>query len=297
MVQPCSDQSAGGLIPGATPCKKLVSCFGWINKPVQPPGAGSPRFLRSISSMFGGASLFGISLIKARELAWQLCSPSGGVSSRLRPMGVRGHSTHDETFTAGAGKQDHAGLLLVMSGPSGVGKTTIVHELIRRFGGMFSVSATTRERTAHEVDGADYYFLDEATFQRWIDEDRFLEYAQVFGRSWYGTPEAPVREELARGKLVVLDIDVQGAENVRKRLPGSLGIFIMPPNEQELLQRLRTRGREDAAAIDRRFSESKREIARAQAGNSFDALVVNDTLQHAIEEVAAVVAARLACTK
>lgn len=181
-----------------------------------------------------------------------------------------------------------------MAGPSGVGKTTIVHELIKRFGGMFSVSATTRPCTANEREGVDYFFVDQATFQKWIDEDRFLEYAQVFGRSWYGTPEGPVREQLANGKLVVLDIDVQGAEEVRRKFPDMLGVFVLPPSEGELLSRLRARGREDEATIERRFAESKLEIARAQAGKTFDTFVVNDTLPRVTEEVAAIVAARLA---
>ena len=117
---------------------------------------------------------------------------------------------------AAAGASAPAGTLLVIAGPSGVGKTTIVHELVRRFGGAFSVSATTRAPGPGERDGIDYWFIDEPTFQRWIDEDRFLEHAQVFGRSWYGTPEEPVRRDIARGRLVILDIDVQGAENVRR---------------------------------------------------------------------------------
>ena len=107
------------------------------------------------------------------------------------------------------------------------------------------------------------------------------------------TPEAAVRAQLANGQLVVLDIDVQGAENVRRRIPESLAVFILPPDEHELLKRLRSRGREDEEAIQRRFAESKREIARAQAGSTFDAFVVNDTLPHAIEQVAAIVSARL----
>ncbi len=180
-----------------------------------------------------------------------------------------------------------------MSGPSGVGKTTIVHDLIRRFGGMFSVSATTRPRTPQEREGVDYFFVDEPTFKKWVDEDRFLEVAHVFGRTWYGTPEAPVREQLAQGKLVVLDIDVQGAEEVRRRMPGMLGVFVLPPSEEELLKRLHARGREDEAAINRRFAESKLEIARAQAGTTFDAFVVNDSLPRVIEEVAQLVAARI----
>jgi len=195
---------------------------------------------------------------------------------------------------ARAAAPDAAGLLLVVAGPSGVGKTTIVHEIIRRFGGAFSVSATTRARAAGERDGVDYWFIDEPTFQRWIAEDRFLEHAQVFGGHRYGTPEQPVRDELAKGRLIVLDIDVQGAENVRRRIPGMLGIFVLPPSEDELLKRLRARGREDEAAIARRFAESKREIERARVGGAFDAFVVNDDLPRATEEVASIVASRLA---
>jgi guanylate kinase len=211
-------------------------------------------------------------------------------------MGASGHaandhaSAHEHTHA----HENHPGLLLLICGPSGVGKTTIVHELIRRFGGLFSVSATTRQRSPQERDGVDYFFLDEPTFQKWIDEDRFLEHAQVFGRSWYGTPEAPVRAELAKGRMVVLDIDVQGADNVRKRIPDALAVFILPPDEPELLKRLRARGREDEAAIQRRFAESKLEIARATHGNTFDAFVVNDTLPRATDEVSAIVAGRLA---
>lgn len=187
----------------------------------------------------------------------------------------------------------HAGLLLVISGPSGVGKTSIVHEIVRRFDGVFSVSATTRSPAPTEREGVDYYFVDQPTFQKWVDEDRFLEVAQVFGRNWYGTPAAPVQEQLDRGRLVVLDIDVQGAESVRRKMPQMLGIFILPPSEETLLQRLRARGRDDEAAIERRFAESKREIARAKQGNTFDAFVVNDDLPRAIAEVAALVSARL----
>jgi guanylate kinase len=213
-------------------------------------------------------------------------------------MGASGHAANDHASAhahAHTPAHEHSpGLLLLICGPSGVGKTTIVHELIRRFGGLFSVSATTRQRSPQERDGVDYFFVDERTFQEWITEDRFLEHAQVFGRAWYGTPEAPVRAELAKGHLVVLDIDVQGADNVRNRIPEALAIFVLPPNEQELLKRLRARGREDEAAIERRFAESKLEIARAMQGQTFDAFVVNDTLPRATDEVSAIVAARLA---
>lgn len=185
-------------------------------------------------------------------------------------------------------------MLVVISGPSGVGKTSILREVLRRTGATFSVSATTRPPAAGERDGVDYYFIDRDTFQRWVDEKRFIEVAQVFGRNWYGTPREPVERQLADGKVVVLDIDVQGAENVRRKMPEALGVFVLPPSEEELLKRLRSRGREDAAAIERRFAESKTEIARARAGTTYHAFVVNDTLPQAIDEVAAIVATRFA---
>jgi guanylate kinase len=187
----------------------------------------------------------------------------------------------------------HPGLLLVIAGPSGVGKSTIVHGLMREFNAAFSVSATTRAPSPGERDGIDYFFVDRATFQRWIDEDRFLEHAQVFGRDWYGTPRDAVQRQLDDGRLVILDIDVQGAENVRRAMPGMLGVFILPPDEDELLRRLRARGREDESAIQRRFAESRSEIARAKAGQTFDAFVVNDDLVRCTEAVAAIVRTRL----
>jgi guanylate kinase len=186
------------------------------------------------------------------------------------------------------------GLLLVVSGPSGVGKTTMVHEVIRRLGGEFSVSATTRARSERERDGVDYHFVDEATFQRWIDEDRFLEHAKVFGRSWYGTLRSQVDEALAEGKLIVLDIDVQGARDVKRRMPEAFAVFVLPPDEETLLLRLRARGREDAAAIDRRFAEAKTEIGFARTSGVYDAFLVNDDLEIAIDELCDLVRARRA---
>lgn len=188
------------------------------------------------------------------------------------------------------------GLLLVISGPSGVGKTTIVHEIVRRFDGVFSVSATTRAPGPRERDGVDYWFIDRERFQKWIDEDRFLEVAQVFGGNWYGTPAEPVDRAVAEGRVAVLDIDVQGAESVRRKRPDAFAIFILPPDADELLRRLRERGREDEAAIERRFAEAQREIERAHLPKTYDAFVVNDDLASAVDEVERLVRERRGTT-
>lgn len=182
---------------------------------------------------------------------------------------------------------------MVLSGPSGVGKTTIAHEMLRRFGGHFSVSATTRAPTNEEKNDVDYSFITPEFFQQMIDQKLFIEFAQVFGRSWYGTPRQPVDGALARGELVVLDIDVQGAELVREKYPEMLGIFILPPSDESLLTRLRQRGREDESAIQRRFRESTVEMQRARENGVYNAFVINDDLSAAIEEVALLVAARV----
>ena len=123
------------------------------------------------------------------------------------------------------------GLLLVVSGPSGVGKTTIVHRIRERLGGRFSVSATTRPRSENEVDGVDYLFVSTEQFDAMKQAGEFLEDAEVFGRHAYGTPRMPVAQALAQGDLIMLDIDVQGAIQVRDRMPAAFMLFILPPSD------------------------------------------------------------------
>ncbi|MDP6987088.1 MAG: guanylate kinase [Phycisphaerales bacterium] len=185
-----------------------------------------------------------------------------------------------------------SGLLLVVSGPSGVGKTTIVHRVRERLGGRFSVSATTRPKSPEEVDGKDYSFVSGETFEQMKDSDAFLEHAEVFGRHAYGTPRGPVEEALRQGELIILDIDVQGAIQVRKHMPTAYMIFILPPSDDELRHRLETRGREDEDAIARRFAEARREIDLATSRTLYDAFIVNDNLDGAVEEACRLVSER-----
>lgn len=184
------------------------------------------------------------------------------------------------------------GLLFVLAGPSGVGKTSIMQSVRDHFGAKFSVSATTRSRTAEEEEGEDYFFLDESAFMEMIRQDEFLEHALVFGTHRYGTPRIPVEQALATGQMVILDIDVKGAQQVRTSKPDAFMMFILPPNEEELLRRLRERGRDDEEAIQRRFAEATHEIEVAHQCGCFDVFVVNDDLQTAIAEAIALLGGR-----
>lgn len=177
-----------------------------------------------------------------------------------------------------------SGLLLVISGPSGVGKTTITHEVERRLGGVFSVSVTTRPKTDADVEGRDYYFITDEEFDRRRDAGDLLEWAKVFGRYSYGTPRGPVNEHLAQGRLMILEIDVQGALQIKGKMPDAFMLFVLPPSDEELLRRLRSRGRDSDEAIQRRFKEAQHEIQTARASHAYDAFIVNDDLKTAIEE-------------
>jgi guanylate kinase len=184
------------------------------------------------------------------------------------------------------------GLLLVISGPSGVGKTTITHEVERRLEGVFSVSVTTRPKTSADVEGRDYWFISDAEFFARRDAGELLEWAEVFGKHRYGTPRRPVEEQLAAGRLMILEIDVQGALQVKSKMPGAFMLFVLPPSDEELLNRLRRRGRESEDAIQRRFAAAKHEIETARASGAYDVFIVNDDLAHAIDEACRVVQTR-----
>lgn len=190
---------------------------------------------------------------------------------------------------------DHAakgGLLLVISGPSGVGKTTITRLVEQRLGGVFSVSVTTRPKTAADVEGSDYHFLTDEQFNACRDAGELLEWAEVFGRYKYGTPRRPVEEHLSKGRLVILEIDVQGASQVKSKLPEAFMLFVLPPDDATLLDRLRRRGREDESSIRRRFDAARNEIAIARESGIYDGFIVNDNLSVAVDEACQLVQRR-----
>ena len=184
------------------------------------------------------------------------------------------------------------GLLLIISGPSGVGKTTITRGVERSIAdSVFSVSATTRAKTDADVEGVDYHFVDDEAFDRLIAKDELLEWAQVFGKR-YGTASRWVKEQLRRGRLVILEIDVEGAKKVKRVMPDAYAIFILPPSEEVLLDRLRRRNRESDQAIEKRFAEARREIAAAQACGIYDTFLVNDDLERTITQAVETVTQR-----
>lgn len=182
-----------------------------------------------------------------------------------------------------------SGMLLIISGPSGVGKTTITHGVERGFAdAIFSVSVTTRPRTDADTEGVDYHFVDDGAFDAMRDAGDLLEWAEVFGRK-YGTPRRPVEAALDAGRLMILEIDVRGAEQVKEKMPEAFGIFVLPPSLDVLLGRLRSRKRESEETIQRRFREAQREMAEARTCGAYDVFIVNDELERATREAIAVV--------
>ena len=180
------------------------------------------------------------------------------------------------------------GLLIVLSGPSGAGKSTVVKKLMQKRGNIhFSVSYTTRAPRSEDIDGVTYNFVDRAEFERMIENNEFLEYAEYSG-NYYGTSLKVIEEKQAAGIDVLLDIEVQGAANVRNKCPDAVLVFTVPPSYQELERRLRGRNTDDEQPICKRLSralEAVREI------NMYDYLVINDEVDNAVTELDAIMSA------
>ncbi|HZZ42655.1 MAG TPA: guanylate kinase [Tepidisphaeraceae bacterium] len=180
------------------------------------------------------------------------------------------------------------GLLIVLCGPSGVGKSTISRRLSQLLDVAYTVSATTRPKAAGDDEKKKYDHITKQEFFRRLDNDQFLEYAQVYGE-YYGTPKHPALDQLETGRDVLLEIDVQGALQVRYQHPESLTIFILPPDEPTLLRRLVDRARDSEEEMNKRFRAAKREIHMAKGARCFDYMVINDNLDSAVDEIVKII--------
>ena len=179
------------------------------------------------------------------------------------------------------------GRLFVMTGASGVGKGTVRAKVLERTRLFYSISMTTRPPRPGEVDGVDYYFVDRPTFEALVREDGFLEYAEYVGHL-YGTPRAPVERALSRGGDVLLEIEVQGALQVKRAVPEAVLIFLLPPSLSELKRRLVYRGKDSPEKIQKRLEQAEWEIRNAHL---FDYVVVNDVLEEAVADFLAILTA------
>ena len=180
------------------------------------------------------------------------------------------------------------GKTFIVSGPSGVGKSTVLKALLeRRSAVYFSVSATTREMRPGEEDGVHYHFLEVDTFRQWIARGEFLEYAEYVG-NFYGTPKRYVDEAMDRGEDVILDIEIQGAIQVKSKRPETVSIFIAPPSWTELERRLTERGTDSPDKVQKRLLRAKVEF---QTAHTYDYFVINDNVDNAVRELEAIMTA------
>ncbi len=180
------------------------------------------------------------------------------------------------------------GVLVVISGPSGVGKSTICSRLVERLGARLSISATTRKPGKNEVDGRNYYFLTRQEFESRLAAGDFLEHAEYLG-NLYGTPAGAVREALAAGQDVILEIEVQGGIQVARKFPQAVMIYVLPSDSQVLIDRIQGRGRDKQEVISQRLANANGEIAFARESGVYNYFVVNDLLDETIDEIVGII--------
>lgn len=183
---------------------------------------------------------------------------------------------------------NHCGQLFIVAAPSGGGKTSLVNQLIRSMSHIeLSISHTTRACRPKEKDGKDYFFIEKSTFEQMIAEDAFVEYARVFD-NFYGTSKKQIEERLANGIDVVLDIDWQGAQQIRKRYPQAVGVFLLPPSLETLRERLQNRQQDHLDVIEKRMQQAQSEM---QHYHEFDYLIVNQEFDVALSQLKSIVVA------
>jgi guanylate kinase len=176
-------------------------------------------------------------------------------------------------------------LVLIVSGPSGSGKSTLVEKILELPGTMLSISCTTRAPRKTESDGKWYNFVSEAEFKAMVERGEFLEYARVFGKNWYGTPSKWLGQARQQGKDLVLEIDVQGALQVKAKVPGAVSMFVVPPSRADLERRIRLRGQDSEDEITRRLARAGKEML---SYSSYDFAIVNDDRERAAKEAQAI---------
>ena len=179
------------------------------------------------------------------------------------------------------------GKFVIISGPSGVGKDTICDELFKKGVGRYSVSMTTRKKRSTEIEGISYFFVSKEEFERHIEENYFLEYAMYNG-NYYGTPKEPIKEKLDQGIDVILEIEIEGASNIKKLLPESIFIFIMPPSIKTLVKRLKKRNTDSNDKLMERFHKTYKEINEV---TKYNYVVINDDLEETVDKVASIIKA------
>lgn len=176
--------------------------------------------------------------------------------------------------------------LFVLSGPSGVGKSTIILEILAELDNIaYSISATTRTPRHGELEGKNYFFVSKEEFESGIKEDRWLEWAEVHG-NYYGTPISFVNEKLDSGEHVILEIDIQGAKIIKEKYPSAIFVFIAPPTFQQLAERLEGRGTDSTSQRELRLFNAQKEMAEAE---NYDYIIINDDLNRAVEEIIMIV--------
>ncbi len=194
-----------------------------------------------------------------------------------------------ETKGSNQKAENYDNRLIIVSGPSGVGKSTICKEVIKRLENVYlSISVTTRPKAPEEVDGRDYCFISKQEFQQYIDNDLLLEHAEVFGHL-YGTPKDKVDDALRKGKTIILEIDVQGARQAKAFYPDAKMVFVLPPSQKDLVERMNQRGREDEETAEERLNGASNEIAAAW--QYYKHMVINDDLEQAVSEVIQIIKA------